>query len=65
MQIVIVLFIIFIVDWVVHKNSYISFETKLEEKIGRYLRFDREHNWIEVFVFNFPAKLFVLRLKHQ
>ena len=37
-----------------YKNSYSSFETKLEVKCERYLRFDREHNSIEVFFFNFP-----------
>ena len=41
-----------------------SFDTKLEEKFERYLRFDREFNWIEVLVFNFPAKFFLLRLLH-
>ena len=45
--------------------TFNSFDTKLEEKFERYLRFDREFNWIEVLVFNFPAKLFLLRLLHQ
>ena len=44
---------------------YSSFETKLKEKFERYLRFDRDHNRIKVFVFSFPEKLFVLRLLHQ
>ena len=45
--------------------TFSSLNTKLEEKFGRYMRFDREFNWIEVLVFNFPAKLFLLRLLHQ
>ena len=45
--------------------TFNSLDTKLEEKFGRYLRFDREFNWIEVSVLNFPAKLFLLRLLHQ
>ena len=36
----------------------------MEEKFERYLRFDREFNWTEVLVFNFPAKFFLLRLLH-
>ena len=38
---------------------------KTGKKFGMYLRFDREFNWIEVLVFDFPAKLFLLRLSHQ
>ena len=45
--------------------TFNSFDTKLEEKFARLLRFDREFNWIEVFVFNFPAKSFGLRLLDQ
>ena len=44
---------------------YSSFEIKVKEKFERYLRFDRDHNRIKIFVFSFPAKLFVLRLLHQ
>ena len=45
--------------------TFTSLDTKLEEKFGRYLGFDRAFKWIEVLVFNFPAKLLLLRLLHQ